>query len=180
MLLHTCKTLVISITASGKLELEIRKLEIGGKMKLIQAILDRLPAETVYAHCDLPCGVYDPAQARIEAQSVYNIVKKYQDNDDPVFRQRAIIIKEERAELVKHHLWVLWTDYFKPEHLEKFSDLHDLFWKATKAAGEAKHHVDLDQAMELLTLVDKIGDIFAQTKPGYDYKAVMSNMKAIS
>ncbi len=149
-------------------------------MKFLKKVLDRLPAESVYAHCDLPCGVYDPAQARIEAQSIYNIVKKYQDNEDPVFRQRALQIKEDRAELVKHHLWVLWTDYFKPEHLEKFPELHDMFWKATKEAGEAKHHVDLDQAMKLLTLIDGIGAVFAQTKPGYDYEAVKSNMKAIS
>ena len=62
---------------------------------------------TVHAHCDLPCGVYDPAQARVEAESVFQIQKKYQDSDDPVFRERAIQIKEERADLVKHHLWVL-------------------------------------------------------------------------
>src|SRR5262249_26290104 len=63
------------------------------------------PKTTVSAHCDLPCGVYDPAQARIEAQSVKAIQEKYQGNSDPVFRTRALIIKEERAQLVKHHLW---------------------------------------------------------------------------
>jgi nickel superoxide dismutase len=130
---------------------------------------------TVYAHCDLPCGVYDPAQARIEATSVYGIVKKCQDNKDADFRMRATILKEERAELVKHHLWVLWTDYFKPEHLEKFPQLHDLTWKATKAAGEAKHHNDLASAKALLDAIDEIGQIFAQTKPGYDYEAVIKN-----
>ena len=88
-----------------------------------------------FAHCDLPCGVYDPAQARIEAESVKAIQQKYQDNEDPVFRTRALLIKEQRAELVKHHLWVLWTDYFKPEHFEKYPNLHDLFNRATKAAG---------------------------------------------
>src|SRR5471030_818530 len=86
-----------------------------------------IPATTVYAHCDLPCGVYDPAQARIEAESVLAITKKYAANDDQVFRTRALFIKEERAELAKRHLWVLWTDYFKPEHLEKYPNLHDLF-----------------------------------------------------
>jgi nickel superoxide dismutase len=69
----------------------------------------------VSAHCDLPCGVYDPAQARIEAESIKaTIDKKVADSDDPDFRVRAAIIKEQRSELVKHHLWVLWTDYFKP------------------------------------------------------------------
>lgn len=130
---------------------------------------------TVYAHCDLPCGIYDPAQARIEAASVYAITKKYQDNDDAAFRQRALVIREERAELVKHHLWVLWTDYFRPEHLEKFPELHNLFWQATKAAGEAKHHTELEPAKTLLDNIDEIGEIFAQTKPGYDYAAVVKN-----
>ena len=76
------------------------------------------PTTTARAHCDLPCGVYDPEQARIEAESCFRIMEKYQANTDETFRSRAIGIKEERAELVKHHLDVLWHDYFKPEHLE--------------------------------------------------------------
>ena len=116
------------------------------------------------AHCDLPCGVYDPAQARVEAESVKAIVEKYQASDDEVFRQRAIVIKEERADLVKHHLWVLWTDYFKPVHLEQFPNLHDLFWKATKAAGESKHSVDPAVPQRLLDLIDEIAKIFWETK----------------
>jgi len=128
-----------------------------------------LPATTVYAHCDLPCGVYDPAQARIEAQSVLKIMEKYQENlkahpDDIVFQTRSIVIKEERGELVKHHLWVLWTDYFKPEHLEKHPNLHDLFWRATKAAGQAKHSMDPADGQKLLDLIDEIAEIFAATK----------------
>lgn len=130
---------------------------------------------TVYAHCDLMCGVYDPAQARIEAQSVYNAVKKYQVSDDPVFRQRAVEIKERRAELAKEHLWVLWTDYFKPEHVEKLPQLHDLFWRATKAAGEAKKSVKVADAEKLISLIDEIGGLFAQTKEGYDYESVKKN-----
>lgn len=118
----------------------------------------------VYAHCDLPCGVYDPAQARIEAESVLKIMQKYQESSDEAFRMRAIIIKEQRAELVKHHLWVLWTDYFKPEHAEKFPELHELFWKATKAAGETKHSTDPQAGEELLALIEEIDKIFKETK----------------
>lgn len=132
----------------------------------------------VQAHCDLFCGVYDPAQARIEAQAVYNAVHKYNETDDPIFRQRAIIIKEQRAELVKHHLWVLWTDYFKPNHLEEFPETHDVFWRATKAAGEAKKDVSEETALKLLDVVDEVGRLFAKTKEGYDYDAVVSNLKA--
>lgn len=130
----------------------------------------------VYAHCDLFCGVYDPAQARIEAQAVANAVHKYHETEDPVFRQRAISIKEERAQLVKEHLWVLWTDYFKPPHLEEFPELHDLFWRATKAAGDAKKTMDEKDAQNLIDLVDEVGAVFAKTKPGYDYEAIKSNL----
>ena len=128
-------------------------------------IIDRVsPPDVVYAHCDLPCGVYDPAQARIEAESVKAIAEKYQESDDPVFRDRAIMIKEERAELVKHHLWVLWTDYFKPEHLKKYPEIHELFWTATKLAGEAKHSVDPAKGQELLDAIQKIDKVFWETK----------------
>ncbi len=104
-------------------------------MRLLARLLE--PRTTAHAHCDLPCGVYDPAQARIEAESVKAICEKYQGNSDPEFRARAIQIKEERSELVKHHLWVLWTDYFKPPHFEKYPQLNQLFNEATKAAGAA-------------------------------------------
>lgn len=117
----------------------------------------------VYAHCDLPCGVYDPAQARIEALSVYAIMTKYEglSEDD---KTRAILIKEQRAELTKHHLWVLWTDYFKPEHVEKFPQLHDLFWRATKQAGACKKTTDPAEGQKLLDLIDEIAQIFQDTK----------------
>jgi nickel superoxide dismutase len=121
---------------------------------------------TASAHCDLPCGVYDPAQARIEAESVKAIQEKYQGNDDAVFRTRALLIKEQRAELVKHHLWVLWTDYFKPPHFEKYPNLHDLFNKATKAAGAAgsKQSVDPAEGQKLLDMIAEIDAIFWETK----------------
>ncbi|NUP60984.1 MAG: superoxide dismutase, Ni [Nonomuraea sp.] len=124
------------------------------------------PKHVASAHCDLPCGVYDPAQARIEAESVKAIMEKYEASDDPVFRTRALIIKEQRAELVKHHLWVLWTDYFKPPHLEQYPQLHQLFWEATKLAGAAaaKGTVDSGKADELLGKIDEISKIFWETK----------------
>ena len=126
------------------------------------------PRLTVSAHCDLPCGVYDPAQARIEAESVKAIQEKYQANQDPEFRTRAIQIKEQRADLVKHHLWVLWTDYFKPPHFEKYPELHELFNKATKKAGGgeggAKSSMDPKTGQELLDLIAQIDKIFWETK----------------
>ena len=131
------------------------------------ATIDRLSAPPVAAaHCDLPCGVYDPAQALIEAESVKACQQKYQDSDDPVFQGRAVGIKEERADLVKHHLWVLWTDYFKPPHLEKYPELHQLIWDATKAAGAAKKSEDPESGQKLLDLIAEIDKIFWETKGG--------------
>ena len=126
----------------------------------------RLFAPTVEAsaHCDLPCGVYDPAQARIEAESIKGIIAKVADNDDPDFRTRALIIKEQRAEMVKHHLWVLWTDYFTPAHVEKYPQLHQLFWTATKEAGLAKRSQDPAQGQKLLDAIAEIDKIFWETK----------------
>jgi nickel superoxide dismutase len=122
------------------------------------------PRITAEAHCDLPCGVYDPAQARVEALSVKACMEKYAASDDEQFKVRAIQIKEERADLVKHHLWVLWTDYFKPEHLEAHPGLHQLFWDATKAAGAAKKSLDPADGQKVIDLVDQIADVFAATK----------------
>ena len=131
-------------------------------------MLSRLFAPTIEAsaHCDLPCGVYDPAQARIEAESIKMIISKVAENDDPDLRTRAIMIKEQRAELVKHHLWVLWTDYFKPPHFEKYPQLHQMFNEATKLAGAAgaKGTMDADNAEKLLAKIDEIAEIFWETK----------------
>ncbi len=112
------------------------------------------PARTAHAHCDLFCGVYDPAQAKIEALSVLKIAQKYQDSDDEVFRARALALKEERAELAKHHLMVLWADFFSADHRKEFPNLDDLFWRAIHQAGDAK---------KLIDLIDEIAEIFWST-----------------
>src|SRR5256714_13642194 len=105
------------------------------------------PSRTVEAHCDLPCGIYGPEQARIEAESVYNIIKKYNDSKDDVYRQRAILIKEERAELAKHHLDVLWSDWDKPEkHGAKVPQLKDILKPAITQGPKPKATVALNAA----------------------------------
>ena len=122
------------------------------------------PNRVAHAHCDLFCGVYDPAQAMIEARSVLNSCTKYHASDDDVFRARCVAVKEERAELVKHHLSVLWTDFFKPHHLEQIPGLHDLFWKAIKQAGDAKKSMDPDVSQQLIDLIAEISEAFWQTE----------------
>ncbi|MFJ3215560.1 superoxide dismutase, Ni [Kitasatospora sp. NPDC086801] len=122
------------------------------------------PRATAHAHCDLPCGVYDPAQARIEAESVKGTQEKYQANEDPAFRTRALIIKEQRAEAVKHHISVLWSDYFKAPHFEKYPQLHQLINDTLKAASAAKASTDPATGQALLDLIAEVDKIFWETK----------------
>jgi nickel superoxide dismutase len=132
--------------------------------RLLHCAEEVFPPKVGYAHCDLPCGVYDPAQARIEAESVKACQEKFQASEDESFRQRAVMIKEERAELVKHHLWVLWTDYFKAEHLQRVPQLHVIFWTATKAAGAAKKSNDPADGQKLLDAILEVDAAFRASK----------------
>src|SRR6476469_1341616 len=119
---------------------------------------------TASAHCDRPCGVYDPAQARIEAESVKAVQEKYQANDDFDYRVRAVIIKEQRAELAKHHVTVLWSDYFKTPHFEKYTQLHTLVNDTLKALSAAKASNDPATGQKALDLIAEIDRIFWETK----------------
>ena len=130
-------------------------------MNFIERIL--APRHVAHAHCDLFCGVYDPAQAKIEAMSCLKIAEKYQASDDDAFRARCIFIKEERAELAKEHLMVLAVDFFKPHHLEQFPDLSNLLWDAMRAAGEAKKSMDPAVSQALLDAIDEVSTVFWQT-----------------
>ena len=118
------------------------------------------------AECGRRCGVDGRAQARMEAESIKAICTRVADNDDPDFRTRSAIIKEQRSHLVKEHLWVLWTDYFKAPHFEKYPQLHTLVNEATKLAGAAgtKGAFDVAKADELLAKIDEIAAIFWETK----------------
>ena len=128
------------------------------------SLVDRVAAPLeVHAHCDVPCGVYDPEQARIEAESCLKIIQKYADSDDEIFRARCVGIKEARADIAKHHIYVLWSDYFKPPHVEQFPDLHDVCWQAAKQCSAVKHSMDADAATKLLELIDRIDQMWKAT-----------------
>jgi nickel superoxide dismutase len=130
----------------------------------VLTLLDRVDGpRKVHAHCDIPCGVYDPEQARIEAESCVKIIEKYEGNDDPLFRERCVFVKEERAELAKHHISVLWSDYFKPEHLEQFPNLHETCWQALKQCSTVKRSLDKADAQKLLDLIDQIDEMWKKT-----------------
>ncbi len=142
----------------------------------ISSILRKLPAREVSAHCDGPCGVYDPASARIAAEAVLSMTKKLLELTPPEGNNsvewakynntfsRFVAVKEEQAQETKKELLILWTDYFKPEHLSAFPDLHDTFWKATKLCSACKVNIDKEKAMELMASVEKIHHMFWKSK----------------
>lgn len=144
--------------------------------KINEQIKALFPAEQVEAHCDGPCGVYDPASARIAAEAVLSMSKKIMAleppaTDDPKAMAaylntmaRYIQIKEEQAHLAKTELLVLWTDYFKPQHLEQFPDLHDVFWQAAKLCSAVKVEVNVEKSQALIDTIKKIHEMFWATK----------------
>ena len=144
--------------------------------KIAVRLKDWFPAQEVHAHCDGPCGVYDPASARITAEAVLSMTKKIVDLEVPASSDKAamvaynntlsryIAIKEEQAQKTKEDLLILWTDYFKPVHLDKYPDLHDTFWKAAKLCSACKVEVSLEHANELMAAVEKIHNMFWATK----------------
>lgn len=130
-----------------------------------------LPAKIAYAHCDVPCGIYDPKPAQIAAQTILKMVQLIVDlptenkttNDKNKFI-RCVLTKEEHARKCKEELLILWTDYFKPEHLIAFPNLHDVFWKAAKLCSKNKQEVSIESAQNLVKAVDEIAEIFAKSK----------------
>ncbi|MCB8942502.1 MAG: superoxide dismutase, Ni [Ardenticatenaceae bacterium] len=141
-------------------------------MKQVTTLIKKwFPAQDVLsAHCDGPCGVYDPASARIAAEAVLSMTKKIMALEGKTDIQsinsmsRYIAIKEEQAHLAKTELLVLWTDYFKPVHLEAHPDLHTTFWNAAKLCSAVKVEVSLEHAQELMAAIENIHNIFWATK----------------
>ena len=137
-------------------------------MNLLARIL--APGRVALAHCDGPCGVYDPVSARIAAEAVLSMEKKIAALGDAMdiatvnTRTRFIEIKEQQAEIAKRELDILWHDYFKPEHLEKYPNLHDTFWKAAKLCSKNKTEQDPANGEALLAAIEQIHTMFWATK----------------
>lgn len=141
-------------------------------VKSIFRVISRiLPTKIAYAHCDVPCGIYDPKSAQTAAATVLKMVQLIQDlpaenptvNDRNKF-VRCVLTKEEHARKCKEEILILWTDYFKQEHLEKFPNLHEAFWKAAKLCSRNKQEVNLESAQELVKAVDEIAEMFVKSK----------------
>src|SRR3972149_2599665 len=128
-----------------------------------------------YAHCDIPCGIYDPHEAQVAAHTVIrmtNMINELELASEKVEDRKKFVhqvsrlqkVKEEHAELIKHQVRIIWGDYFKSEHLEKYKDLHELVFNIMKQASKARQDVNLDAAEQLLESVQKFAEIFWETK----------------
>lgn len=143
-------------------------------MKFSHKLIKILPTKPVFAHCDIPCGIYDPHRAQLAAHTIIRMTKLILDLNKEVgdeaekkfFSQLSRItkVKEEHGEIVESELVTLWADYFKEEHLKDYPELHDLVWKTIKLSGKARQEINMDAANELLTNVQKIAEIFWKTK----------------
>ena len=125
------------------------------------------PSRTSYAHCDIPCGIYDPHEAEIAAETVEKMVSLLNDlgeNDGSIaFRNstvRYIAAKEEHAEKVKRQVLIIWGDFIKPPHVEAFPDIHDKVWNLVKLAGANKVNADAELAANLRAGVKEFADTF--------------------
>ncbi len=138
---------------------------------LFKKYIQYLPSDIAYAHCDVPCGIYDPKFAQTAAATMLKMVEIIESIDQSAKTLndrnkliRAIWTKEEHGRKCKEELMILWADYFKPEHLERFPNLHDTFWKTMKLVSKNKQEVNKQAAEELVKAVDEIADMFYQTK----------------
>jgi len=126
----------------------------------------------VYAHCDIPCGIYETDSMTHAAATCKRMVEKYQEigevDDENAESMntaiRCVANKEEHAQKCKDELYLLWSDYFKPEHLEKFPKLHETFWMATKQCSKVKQTMSLVECEKLVSMVHDISHMFADSK----------------
>ena len=148
---------------------------------LVDRVLEKFdrvaPPSDVYAHCDIPCGIYDPHMAQIAALTVIRMVQLIEGLQQPgadasktdwdtygMQISRYSATKEEHARLCEHELIILWTDYFRPEHVEKNPNLHDLVWRTCKLTSTVKQSINMEAAQQLLAGCQQIAEIFWDTK----------------
>ena len=148
-------------------------------MDILRKLDSVLGIGEVNAHCDIPCGIYDPITAKIGAQTVLKMavrIEALDSSEDVNTYSRYVSVKEEHAQAVKNELNILWADYFKPEHVADHPNLHELFWNANKLAGANKQGVSSDSAKQLVEAVDQIAEIFWATK-GVTYSDPNANVR---
>jgi nickel superoxide dismutase len=158
--------------------------------RALSKIQRMLPVEEASAHCDIPCGIYDPHALQVAALTVirmHQLIEALPKPDGGADKQamdtyimqisRYTAVKEEHAKIAEQEIVILWTDYFKPEHLEKHSNLHDVVWKATKLTSTVKQQINMQAAQDLLASAQQIAEIFWDTK-GVKTRRQTSNQTA--
>jgi nickel superoxide dismutase len=126
----------------------------------------------VYAHCDIPCGIYETDTMKHSADTCLRMIEMIEElsgadkekSDEHNNFIRMVMNKEKHTQNVKREVYILWSDYFKPEHLEKFPDLHDTLWQTAKQAGKVKHSIGRDEAEKLVHMVADVANMFAESK----------------
>jgi len=126
----------------------------------------------VYAHCDVPCGIYETDTMRHAADTCVRMLEKIQalpdssgeKSDDHANFIRMVTNKEHHAQVCKDQIYLLWSDYFKPEHLQKLPDLHNTIWQAAKQCSKVKQTLSMDEAKKLVEMVAAIAKMFEESK----------------
>ena len=140
---------------------------------LVAALDSKLGFEKAEAHCDVPCGIYDPHVAQIDALTVVRMIDLLADLEKN-FPQagaarnnaevRYTVVKEEHAEKCKHEIRVIWGDYIKPNHLEKYPQLHGLVHKIMTLGSKVRQTADRQNGLDLVEAVNEFAQIFWETK----------------
>jgi len=136
--------------------------------------------EIAKAHCDVPCGIYDPISAQIAALSVIRMVdlmESLEKSDSLEYINtisRHVAVKESEAEKVKHEIRIIWGDFIKPPMVEKYPNIHSLVHNIMALAGANRQHVSRAKALELLDAVNEFAEIFWSLKEK-DTKKVKAN-----
>ncbi|HET9412289.1 MAG TPA: superoxide dismutase, Ni [Candidatus Saccharimonadales bacterium] len=125
----------------------------------------------VYAHCDVPCGIYETDTLQHAADTCLKMIDKIEalpaqsgeksaDHNNFI---RMVMTKEKHAQLCKDQIYILWSDYFKTEHLQQFPDLHNTLWQATKQCSKVKQTISRDEAQKLVDMSKEIATIFRES-----------------
>ena len=141
--------------------------------QLFTALDHKLPFEQAKAHCDIPCGIYDPITAQIAALTVVRMIDLMADLESKTTQKdlayfnsmaRYVAVKEEHAEKAKHDIRVIWGDYIKAQHLEKYPDLHGLSHKIMQFGSKSRQTADRQSALDFVEAINQFAEIFWATK----------------
>ena len=134
-------------------------------MSFIRTLIKLLPTKPVYAHCDIPCGIYDPHQMQLAAHTIIRMTSLLGEAKDDMHKiARITHVKEQHAGICEEEIVTLWADYFKPEHYTEYPNLLDLINSAIKLTGKVRQEVNIEAAQELLAKTQEIAEIFWKTK----------------